>query len=180
MSLSKKTKQAFVGGAALLAAAMPFSALAHDFDGARAQPVASYTIQNESRLVERSDGVLWYQQGGDGRTPTGLVTDESEDSNSIIIYADGAPDNVMSLVAGAQGLARWLKKQPGIYQNVIVAASNQAPMGKGALGVYRNGVMFTMNNRGSFPPSVIMEHLGDIAEWSASQEAASTQLEYAN
>lgn len=166
MSLPKRTKQAFVGAASLLTAAMPYSALAQDFDGARAQPVASYTTQNESRLVERSDGVLWYQQG-QGGYPTSVTRDVSAQRDAIIILADAAPDNVEQFIAGAKGVARWLGKQPGVVQDIYVAATDMGAPGTGGFTVYRDGYLFAVDGDASMSSGQMIEHLNELGRWAS-------------
>ena len=162
-------------GAGLAAAVVTSGGgLAQDFDSSSGQqPIPSHTAERESRLVEREDGVLWFQQG-QGGYPTSVTRDVSAQRDAIIILADAAPDNVEQFIAGAKGVARWLGKQPGVVQDIYVAATDMGTPGTGGFTVYRDGYLFALDGDASMSSGQMIEHLNELGRWAAAPHKGSS------
>lgn len=75
-----------------------------------------------SRLIEKDQGVLWVEQGGDGRHPGDLAAALSQQPPYMVIYVSTIDDYEDRAISHALELAEWFEKHPDTPDHVPVVA----------------------------------------------------------
>ena len=114
-----------------------------------------------SILRQDSDGVLWFEEGGDGKTEYSSAMVLSAKTDGIVILVSASEKHIKKAVGLAIKMRNALQKREDTPDDIPVVAfkSDRPTVG---YRFYTDGLYYGMDNLGIYGPAEAKKHLGKL------------------